>query len=210
MKEVVVLTKLAEDAIEKNELKLAKVALIKAVKLNPTSSPSYRFLGNVYYLLGDKLNAIKCYLAAIHIQISSFTKMQTATFSTMLNIKFDNAPEEIKELLPCKEGMIIYEDSSIPSDIAHAYIDIDPAEPIDPIVKECSKIYKKHLLTRKSIKEITSTSNICYEDYLNFNESHYITLGREFLIDNIKWDNINSKEVLKLYFPKAKKDCMNK
>ena len=87
MKEVVALTKLAEDAIKKNELKLAKVALVKAIKLNPTSAPSYMLLGNAYYLLGDKLNSIKCYLAAIHIQISTFTKMQTATFSTMLNIK---------------------------------------------------------------------------------------------------------------------------
>ena len=164
MKEVVVLTKLAEDAIKKNELKLAKIALVKAIKLNPTSAPSYMLLGNTYYLLGDKLNSIKCYLAAIHIQISTFTKMQTATFSTMLNIKFDNAPEEIRELLPCKEGM-----------------------------------------TRKSIKEITSTSNICYEDYLNFDESHYIVLGREFLIDHLDWDNIDSKEVLKLYFSNKNK-----
>ena len=103
MKEVVALTKLAEDAIKKNELKLAKVALVKTIKLNPTSSPSYMLLGNAYYLLGDKLNSIRCYLAAIHIQISTFTKMQTATFSTMLNIKFDNAPEEIRELLPAKK-----------------------------------------------------------------------------------------------------------
>ena len=205
MKEVVVLTKLAEDAIKKNELKLAKIALVKAIKLNPTSAPSYMLLGNTYYLLGDKLNSIKCYLAAIHIQISTFTKMQTATFSTMLNIKFDNAPEEIRELLPCKEGMIIYEDSSIPSHIAHSFFDIDPVDKLDPIVKECSKIYKKHLLTRKSIKEITSTSNICYEDYLNFDESHYIVLGREFLIDHLAWDNIDSKEVLKLYFSNKNK-----
>ena len=44
MKEVVVLTKLAEDAIKKNELKLAKIALVKAIKLNPTSAPSYMLL----------------------------------------------------------------------------------------------------------------------------------------------------------------------
>ena len=45
MKEVVVLTKLAEDAIKKNELKLAKIALVKAIKLNPTSALSYMLLG---------------------------------------------------------------------------------------------------------------------------------------------------------------------
>lgn len=122
-----------------------------------------------------------------------FYKMQTSTFSTMLSIKYDNAPEEIRELLPCKEGMIIYNDSSVPAHIAHAYIDINPDTPLDPIVKECSKIYKKHLLTRKTIKDIILTSNICYEDYLNFNESHYITLGRELLIDGLKWSDINSK-----------------
>lgn len=202
MKEVVVLTKFAQDMIKKNELKRAKIALIKAIKLSPTSSPLYMLLGNTYYLLEDKLNAIKCYLSAIHIQISTFTKMQTATFSTMLNIKYEKAPEEIRDLLPCKEGMIIYEDSSIPSHIAHAYIDINPATPLDPIVRECSKIYKKHLLTKKSIKELMATSNICYEDYLEFNESHYIILGRELVIDNLKWDSIDSKDVLKLYFSK--------
>ena len=58
MKEVVVLTKLAEDAIKKNELKLAKIALVKAIKLNPTSAPSYMLLGNTYYLLGDKIKTL--------------------------------------------------------------------------------------------------------------------------------------------------------
>lgn len=200
MKEIVVLTNFAKDMIKKDQYKKAKIALIKAVKLNPYSPPGFLLLGDTYFLLEDKLNAMKCYLAAVHLQINRFTKMQTATFSTMLKIKYEDAPEEIKDLLPCKEGMIIYEDSVIPSHIAHAYIDIDPSSPLDPIVRECSKIYKKHIATQTEIREVMKTSNICYEDYLEFEDSHYITLGRELLLDNIKWASITSKDVLRLYF----------
>lgn len=209
MKEVVALTKLAKEAFHQGEFKVAKVALIKAIKLNPTSSPSYMLLGDTYYLLNDKINATKCYLSSIHIQISTFTRMQTATFSTMLDIKYNNAPEEIRSILPCKEGMILYEDSSVPSRIAHAFIDIDPVDPLDPIVNECSKIYRKHLISGKSIEEITKMSNICFEDYKTFNDSHYIILGRELVIDNLRWAEIESRDVRRLYFSSNREKVHN-
>ncbi|MGG7176489.1 tetratricopeptide repeat protein [Clostridium paraputrificum] len=200
MKEVIILTKFAESMIKEGQYKKAKSALVKAVKLDSLSVPTFALLGDAYYLLESHSKAIQCYLAAIHLQINKFTQMQSATLSTILDCKYKKLDPEIQGILPCKEGMLIYEDSIIPSHIAHAYIDLKKDEPLDPIVKECSKIYKKHLITGKPIKDLMNTSNICYEDYLSFDNSHYVFLGRELILDNIDWKNIHSNTVLKLYF----------
>ncbi len=69
----------------------------------------------------------------------------------------------------------------------------------DVIVKECSKVYKEHLITGKTIETIMNRHNIILEDYLEFRQSHYVTLGRSIIIEGIKWDNIDSDDVVNLY-----------
>lgn len=199
MKEVIILTKFAEDMIKKGNYEKAKAALIKSIKFDSSSPETYTILGDTFYLLKKQEDAIKCYLSSIHLQINKFLSMNTATLSSFLNTKYNNLSKEAKELLPCKEGMIIFEDSKVPSHIAHAYIDLKN-ETTDPVLKECENIYIKHLETRDPISIIMPQYNICYEDYIEFDNSHYISLGRELLVDNIKWESINSKGVKTLYF----------
>lgn len=202
MRESVILTKYAEDLIKKGQYKKAKVALIKSVKFDKLSDINFALLGDVYYLLEDRDNAIKAYLAYTHLQINKFTRVHSATLSTLLNVRYNRLEPEVRELLPCKEGMIVYEDNSISSNIAHAYVDLDIGEKPDPIVKECSKIHKNHIITRKPIKDLMHKSNLCFEDYNSFNNSHYILIGRELLLSNIDWTRITSNEVIKIYFKK--------
>lgn len=202
MKEVVILTKFAEDMTNIGNYEKAKTALIKALKFDQYSPEIYTKLGDTFYLLNRQEDSIKCYIASIHLQISKFISMNTETLAGILNIKYNKLSKEAQGLLPCKEGMIIFEDSKVPSHIAHAYIDLKHAT-VDPVIKECEEIYKQHLKTNESFQKIITNYNLCYDDYIEFDNSHYISLGRELLVDNIKWEAITSKSVKKLYFSKV-------
>lgn len=199
MKEVSILIKFAEDMIQRGNYDKAKAALIKARKYDSTFSKIYTLLGNVFYLSCNREDAIKAYLSSIHLQINKLTNSNTEVLSTYLNVQHEKLPEEAKNMLPHKEGMIIFQDVVVPRGIAHTYIDLK-TDSNDPIVENCKKIYIETLTTKNSLDDILSKYMLSKEDYLELDENHYISLGRHLLIDNLKWDNLKSNNVKELYF----------
>ncbi|MGL4771960.1 MAG: tetratricopeptide repeat protein [Clostridium sp.] len=201
MKDVLILSKFAEDKIREGDFEKANQALIKAIKLDPKCPSTYTLLGNVNYLLNKPKNAMRCYLASIHLQINKLKKMQTATFAGILDLKYNKLSKEEQEILPTKFGLIIFNDSTVPSHIAHATIDLR-SEELDQLLKECSSLYRQSIQTGKDTKDLINTYNICHEDYIELEQTHYIALGREILIENLKWDSIDNPNVVQLYFTK--------
>lgn len=202
MKEVSILTKFAEEKISEFNFEKANQALVKAVKLDSKNASTYTKLGDVNYLMNKPNNALKCYLCSIHLQINKLKKMDNFTFSSILDLRYNKLTEGEKELLPSKYGMVIFDESLIPSHLAHSIIDLNSNGNLDPILAECSSLYREQLLTGKSSEELIDLFNICHEDYVEFEKSHYISLGREVLIEKLNWDKIDSDDVVNIYFAK--------
>lgn len=202
MKEVSILTKFAEEKISEFNFEKANQALVKAVKLDSKNASTYTKLGDVNYLMNKPNNALKCYLCSIHLQINKLKKMDNFTFSSILDLRYNKLSQGEKELLPSKYGMVIFDESLIPSHLAHSIIDLNSNGNLDPILAECSSLYREHLLTGKTSVELIDLFNICHEDYLEFEMSHYISLGREVLIEKLHWDKIDSDDVVSIYFAK--------
>ncbi|MGL5152714.1 MAG: hypothetical protein ACRC7N_19335 [Clostridium sp.] len=199
MKDVLILTKFAEDKIIEGDFLKANQALINAIKLDPHNISTFNLLGNVNYLLNKPNNSLKCYLACIHLKINKLKKMTTSTFSSILDIKYNKLSDEEKGLIPNKFGLAIFDDSTLSSHAAHAVIDLREEE-LDPILLECSNIYRQSIFTRNTPENIINVYNIDKNDYKELEETHYISLGREILIENIKWNFIDSNDVVNLYF----------
>lgn len=202
MKEISILTKFAEDKIREFKFEKANQALIKAIKVDPKNLSTYIKLGDLNYLMNKPNNSLKCYLCNIHLQINKLRKMDNITFSTMLDIKYNKLSDDQKSLLPSKYGMVIFEETLVPSHLAHSIVDLNSNGNLDPILAECSSLYREHLLTGQTSKELIDLFNICHEDYLEFEQNHYVSLGREYLIENIKWDEIERADVVNIYFAK--------
>lgn len=203
MKEVAILLKYAQEMIISKDYNKSKLALVKALKYDPYHDKTYLLLGNVFYLLHMYESACKAYLATLHLQIRKLKTLKEESIEAIIDNKYDSLPNETKDLLPCKYGVVLFDDNIIPNHIAHAYIDSNINGATDPLLEECSELYRESLFKQDHPKNLISNYNICYEDYLAFEESHFVSLGRSFLIDSINWDNIDSKEVKYLYFSKG-------
>lgn len=202
MKEVLILTKFAEEKISEFNFEKANQALIKAIKLEPKNSSTYTKLGDLNYLMNKPNNALKCYLCSTHLQINKLKKMDNFTFSSILDLRYNKLSEVERELLPSKYGMVIFDESLIPSHLAHSIIDLNSNGSLDPILAECSSLYRELLITGQTSDALIDLFNICHEDYVEFEKSHYISLGREVLVDKIQWDKIDSDDVINIYFSK--------
>lgn len=202
MKEVVILIKYAQDMIKAQDYAKAKLALLKALKFDPYFDKTYLLLGNVFYLLNMSEQSCKAYLASIHLQIRKLKNINEKTIENIIDNKYNSLPKETRQLLCCKYGVVIFDDLILPNHIAHAYIDSLSNETSDPLIEEASELYKEALIKQESPEKCINNYNICYEDYLSLEASHFVPLGRCFLLETINWDNIDSKEVKTLYFGK--------
>lgn len=200
MKEVVILIKYAQDMIKAQDYAKAKLALLKALKFDPYFDKTYLLLGNVFYLLNMSEHSCKAYLASIHLQIRKLKNINEKTIESIITNKYNDLPEETRELLTCKYGVVIFDDIILPNHIAHAYIDSISDTSSDPLIEEVSELYREALIKQESPESLIDNYNICYQDYLSLELSHFVQLGRCFLVDTINWENIDSKEVKTLYF----------
>lgn len=200
MKEVSILSNFSKKMIKENNYIKAKQAILKALTYSPESSDLYVSLGNIYYLCKQREHSFRAYLAATHLNINKLKTYQRGTLGTMLEVKFNNLPEDEKLHFVNKYSLLVYNDTTISKHIAHAYIDLVNSEYFDPIVLETSELYEESLVTNTSASKLVHKYNLCIEDFDQFELSHYIMLGRELILNSIQWNEIDCTEVRKLYF----------
>lgn len=198
MTNTIVLRKFAIEMIRNGNFNKAKLALLKSIKLDSKTPDTFVLLGDTFYLLKKPYISKHCYIAAMHLQINKFKTKSTETLSDILTLKYNKLSEETKNQLPSKYGVIIFDDYTISDHLAHSIIDLEK-NITDIQIKECSKIYKEHILTGKTIETIINKHNIILEDYLNFRQANYVSLGRSIIIREIKWDKIDSDDIINLY-----------
>ena len=124
--------------------------MLNALKYDPYFDKIYLLLGNTFYLLNMNDLAYKAYLSTIHLQIQKLKNIDELSVKTIIDNKYNSLSVEIRELLTCKYGAIIFDDSIITNHIAHAYIDFDTKANTDPLIESVNF----HNIDSKDVKDI--------------------------------------------------------
>lgn len=193
------------------DLKGAKEIYIEALKLDPYYPMTYISIGKVCYLLREQSISFMAYLASMHLQIyTREQRLQGKIISSdpMADI-MDNMNEEqynslspqIKKILPRKSGLVILQGPNTPRHIAHTLFDLDErALNQNNNVAVFSQIYRAQLAGNNTYESKLMSLGKTESEYNDFDEEFYSTHGKFILLDNIKWDKIESREVLDIYF----------
>ena len=103
--------------------------------------------------------------------------------------------------MPLKGAFILYYDTNTLRHLAHAIADFDQdALSSEPELVSYKEIYTAHLKGDQDLAEILSIYNRSEKDYTDQETTFYIQIGKELALAWIKWDQIGSLDVGKLYF----------
>src|SRR5699024_8818100 len=96
-------------------------------------------------------------------------------------------------------------DTNTPRHLAHAMFDInsillDSVLEQEPSILIYADVYRAHILGDGSYENALASHELTPQEQMEKDESFYIPFGRGFLMDHIKWNELSSLDVLKLYF----------
>lgn len=199
MKEIDILISYSLKMISEGDFNKAKKALLKVIELDPTSERAYSILGDVFYLTKNSDKALKSYLSSAHLLLYRFKAMFIDSFKDVINSKFNELTDYEKSRMPNRTSILLYENPALSAQLGHALIDYN-TDLGDVIITECIDIYKDSLIKNVLPSQVIDKYNLCLTDYNSFDVSHFATIGREYILDNLKWDLLQETNVKKLYF----------
>lgn len=169
-----------------------------AIKEEPSNSNLYRGIGKVAYLMGQSKLAVSAYLSALHIEIA---KIEHFGLNEETQKMFDQLPEVLTKDLPVIGAFIIYYDTNTLRHLAHAIADFDDnALSQEPELVAFKEIYTAHLKGDQELADILAIYNRTEKDYTDQESTFYIQIGKELALAWIKWDQLASLDVGRLYF----------
>ncbi|AIQ56176.1 tetratricopeptide repeat protein [Paenibacillus borealis] len=180
----------------------ARDCYIQALKEDPTEMMIYINLGKVAHLLRSQDLAIRSYLASAHLQIGPVeAAIQNNQLPMHLKIQYDSFSKDVLVQLPKKSAFIIFIDPNTSRHLAHSLIDLSPDKMRgNPELSPYAEIYHAHIFGNGSYESIIQRHRLTSSDQINMDEETYIPLGRKFLVEHLKWDQLSTTDVLKLYF----------
>lgn len=164
---------------------------------------SYRF-AKLLYLEYEKDLSLIFYLISFHSQLKFI--YQNSKIRNSLSNQLENKEEvyrQLKSLNIPKVGFMLFLDNNIPRNIGHSIIDFDSVLREKYSISEESINYHRHLLSHSSqqIKE----RNIKLEgEKVSLEKETYAPIGIEYLINQIFWEQINSENIIELYWKNLK------
>lgn len=175
----------------------------EAIKYDSTNSNLYRAYGKVAYLMEEKNYAIAAYLSALHIEIA---KVEHFGLNEQTQPMYENLPQNLKDELPKVGGMIVFYDTNTLRHLAHAVTDFDEeAMSQEPRMLAFKQIYQAEIKgDAKEYNEALQTFNRTPDDANEEDANFYIHIGKEVAMAWIKWNELGSLDVGKMYFPQAK------
>lgn len=180
----------------------AKQCYIDILEDNPHDLMSYVGLGKIAHLLNDQELAINCYVAAAHLQIAPVKKsIEENSLPLHLKLQYDQIPADVMKQLPHESAFIILIDANTPRHLAHSLVDLtEEFVAAKPGLKMYSEIYRSHILGDGSYQATLTKWDITQDHQIEMDETFYLIQGREFLIKYLKWGQLDSMDVLSLYF----------
>lgn len=191
----------AEDAKNVGNYDQALTVYAQAISEDSSNSNLYRGYGKVAYLLGEHHFAVAAYLSALHIEIA---KIEHFGLTDDTQKMLENLPKNVVEALPKIGGFIMYYDTNTLRHLAHAIIDFDDdALKADPKLLAFKEIYAAELAGNKALHdELLAMYNRSTTEANAEDATFYIQVGKELAMNWIKWNELSSLDVGKMYFPK--------
>lgn len=184
------------------DLEGAKKCYIDALEINPHHHMAYIGLGKVAYLLRNRNLALRSYLCAVHLQLSPIEKrINENNLPFHLKIQYESFPKNILMNLPKKSAFTIFIDPNTPRHIAHSLIDLEPEMFADkPYLEPYANIYRAHIHGDGTHDSVLQNYGMTSTMQIEGDENLYIPCGREFILDELKWNSLSNTNVLELYF----------
>lgn len=180
----------------------ARDCYIEAIKMDPYNMMTFISLGKTAHLLKAQALAVRSYLAAAHLQLAPIEKgISENNLPIHLRVQYDSFPQEILDSLPRKSAFTIYIDPNTPRHIAHSVVDLTPSTVRDnPKLVPYAEIYHSHILGDGSHGPVLNKYGLTQNDQIEQDEQIYIPFGRNFIIQELQWDNLNRNDVANIYF----------
>lgn len=180
----------------------SKENYVKAIDLDPRNMNAFMALGKTSYLLNERSLSVLCYLAIMHLNLFHTEKaIIENNLPIPLRMQYENFHEEDIAKLPRKSAFTLYTDTNTPRHLGHSIIDLAPE-----ILQEMeglhvfAEIYHAHIYGNGSYNRLVDDYNVTPQQQLEIDEKVYIPNGVEFLLNNIKWDDLESDHVIDIYF----------
>jgi len=176
----------------------SKDAYRNAIRLNYIDAMAYYSLAKTCYLNGNGREAIRNYLAALHLSLGNMLQSlsnpdEAGGFIAIHNIF--TAMMDAETLLAVRSAHphaeLLWLDQNTPRHLAHALVDLNPH------VKKSRKLNRSIQLYKESIK----SNNVVKIDN-NLELKHYLQIGVTFAWENLKWSNLDILDPYSLYSTK--------
>jgi len=201
--EVHVLTERAAALTREGNLTGARDCCMAALEQDPGRLATYVSLGQVSHLMSNQNLAVRCYLAAMHLQAAAVERqLREQTLSVQLQSLLAAFPAELLEELPRTSAFIVFADPHLPRHAAHALADLSrdtmrQQEDLAPY----ADAYRAQLNGNGTHEQVLARNGLTVNDQIRKDKDWYIPIGRQFFLDQLKWDRAESAEVLRIYFP---------
>lgn len=191
----------AADKSREGELEQAFSLYLEALRIDRRHAPAYVGLARTSYLRGDRFAALRGYLAAMHLQINAIegqlTKNPNSTASQQFNTEYETLNSKDKLALPAKAGFILFYDGALARHAAHAFFDLCGNY---PELKKYGQVYRAEVRDNDTVPSTLKKWAVSETDYRIKTRDFYIPKGQEFFLQVIQWSQINSPDVLNIYF----------
>lgn len=189
----------ARDLMHQARLNQAINMCTAAIKEEPGNSQIYRLLGEISYLMENKNLAIAAYLSALHIEIA---KVEHYGLTEQTLPMYERIPDDLKAQLPVKGAFLLYYDTNTLRNLAHAVADFDEnALQEEAQLRLYKQLYRYGLMeSTESYNALLAENDLSHADYQEAEESFYIPIGNELAQAWLRFDEIGSLDVGRLYF----------
>ena len=189
----------ARDLMHQARLNQAINMCTAAIKEEPGNSQIYRLLGEIAYLMENKNLAIAAYLSALHIEVA---KVEHYGLTEQTLPMYERIPDDLKAQLPVKGAFLLYYDTNTLRNLAHAVADFDDnALNEEAQLRLYKQLYRYSLMESvESYEALLAENDLTEADYMDAEESFYIPIGNELAQAWLRFDEIGSLDVGRLYF----------
>lgn len=174
---------------------------LKAIDTEPTDKTIYKGLGKVAYLADNPLLSTLSYLSYMHIEMNAIEKqIVDGVLPAPLEEMYHGLPDDLKEILPKKSGILLFHDYNIKKHLAHTVLDTDPSRPDS--LGGIAAIYRAQIQDKVDYdySELYDKYQLTSDQMIELEEEVYLPRGFEVMLDLIQWDKILSNDVINIYF----------
>jgi len=149
--------------------------------------------------MDNKNLSIAAYLSALHIEIA---KVEHYGLTEQTLPMYERIPDDLKAQLPVKGAFLLFYDTNTLRNLAHTVADNDEnAVKEEPQLQLFKALYRANLMQdTEGYNALLKENGLTDAQYTELEESFYIPIGNELAQAWLRFDEIGSLDVGRLYF----------